>query len=68
MRIEIVQKLLKDGIITEEEADIVEYGLRNMLHNLVGIFITLIIGWIFGSLKEGIILLLSNKGKKGREI
>jgi len=68
LRIEIVQKLLKDGIITEEEADIVEYGLRNMLHNLVGIFITLIIGWIFGSLKEGIILLLSNKGKKGREI
>lgn len=57
MKIEIVQKLLKDGTITEEEADIVEYGLRNMLHNLVGIFITLIIGWTFGNLKEGIILL-----------
>lgn len=57
MKIEIIQKLLKDGMIVEEETDIVEYGLRNMLHNLVGISITLIIGWIFGNLKEGGILL-----------
>lgn len=58
LKIEIVQKLLKDGMIAEEETDIVEYGLRNMLHNLAGIFITLIIGWIFRNLKEGVILLL----------
>lgn len=57
LKIEIVQKLLEDGMIEEEETDIVEYGLRNMLHNLAGIFITLIIGWIFGNLKEGVILL-----------
>jgi len=39
--------LLKDGIISSEEVGIVEYGLENLGSSLLGMSITLLIGYCF---------------------
>ncbi len=40
-------KLLRDGVISPEEVEIVEYGLENLGSSLIGMSITLIIGYCF---------------------
>lgn len=49
MRIEkkLAGMLLKDGIILSEEVGIVEYGLENLGSSLLGMSITLLIGYCF---------------------
>ena len=40
-------KLLRDGGISPEEVEIVEYGLENLGSSLIGMSITMIIGYCF---------------------
>lgn len=39
--------LLMDWVISPEEVEIVEYGLENLRNSLIGMSITLIIGYCF---------------------
>ena len=43
--------LLRDRIISSEEVEVVEYGLENLGSSLLGMFITLLIGYCFGFLR-----------------
>lgn len=54
----ITEKLHSDGIICLEEVKVVKYGLINIANNLLGLFITLFIGFYFGYLVESFILWL----------
>ena len=44
--------LLRDRIISPEEVEIVEYGLENLGSSLLGMSITLLIGYCFGDRKS----------------
>lgn len=50
--------LLRDGVISSEEVEIVEYGLENLGSSLLGMSITLIIGCCFDFLLGSILLWL----------
>lgn len=50
--------LLKDGIISSEEVEIVEYGLENFGSSLLGMSITLVIGYCFDFLWGSFLLWL----------
>lgn len=49
-------KLVRDGIILPENAEIVQYGLEALTGNLAGALITLATGYCFGSILSGLIL------------
>ena len=51
-------KLLRDGGISTEEVEIVEYGLENLGSSLIGMSITLIIGYCFDFLLGSFLLWL----------
>lgn len=50
--------LLRDRIISPEEVEIVEYGLENLGSSLLGMSITLLIGYCFGFLRGSFLLWL----------
>ena len=50
--------LLQDGIISPEEVEIVEYGLENLRSSLLGMLITLVIGFCFDFLLGSFLLWL----------
>lgn len=50
--------LLRDGVISLEEVEIVEYGLENLGSSLLGMFITLLIGYCFDFLWGSFLLWL----------
>ena len=52
----MVKVLLRDGVITPEEKEIVEYGLENLEGNLLGMLITMIIGMHFDYMLGSILL------------
>ncbi len=52
----MAEKLHRDNIICEEEKDIIEYGLDCMVSNLIGISVTVIIGFVFGNFWGAIVL------------
>lgn len=49
---------LRDGVISPEEVEIVEYGLENLGSSLIGMSITLIIGYCFDFLLGSFLLWL----------
>lgn len=50
--------LLRDGIISPDEVEIVEYGLENLGSSLLGMLITLVIGYCFDFLLGSFLLWL----------
>ena len=50
--------LLRDGVISLEEVEIVEYGLENLGSSLLGMFITLLTGYCFDFLRGSFLLWL----------
>lgn len=48
--------LLRDGVISPEEVEIVEYGLENLGSSLLGMFITLLTGYCFDFVWGSILL------------
>ena len=50
--------LLRDGIISQEEVEIVEYGLENLGSSMLGMLITLTIGFCFDFLLGSFLLWL----------
>lgn len=50
--------LLRDGVISPEEVEIVEYGLESFESSLLGMFITLLIGYCFDFLWGSFLLWL----------
>lgn len=52
----LTDKLLKDKIITKEQAEIAQYGFQNLESSLLGVTIILIISGFFDCISEGIIL------------
>lgn len=49
------ENLYKDGIISDEEREIVQFGLESIGGNLAGVLLTLVEGFLFGSIAEAII-------------
>lgn len=49
-------KLLKDGVISLEEMEIVRYGIENIAGSLSGIIVTLIVGVCFGCIFQSLAL------------
>ena len=52
----IAEMLLKDGVISSDEVETVEYGLENLGSSLLGMTITLIIGYCFDFLGGSFLL------------
>ena len=52
----MAKKLIEDGVLNEEGADIIEYGLDCMVNNLTGIGVTFIIVSVFESFWEAFLL------------
>ena len=50
--------LLRDNVISSEEVEVVEYGLENFGGSLLGMSITLLIGYCFGFLRGSFLLWL----------
>ena len=50
--------LLRDGIISPDDVEIVEYGLENLGSSLLGMLITLVIGYCFDFLSGSFLLWL----------
>ena len=50
--------LLRDGVISPDEVDIVEYGLENLGSSLLGMLVTLLIGFCFDFLFGSFLLWL----------
>ncbi|WP_300833087.1 accessory gene regulator ArgB-like protein [uncultured Acetatifactor sp.] len=50
--------LLRDNVISSEEVEVVEYGLENFGSSLLGMSITLLIGYCFGFLRGSFLLWL----------
>ena len=50
--------LLRDGIISQDEVEIVEYGLENLGSSLLGMSVTLMIGYCFDFLLGSFMLWL----------
>lgn len=55
---QITGSLLKDNAITSDEQEIVLFGLENLIGNLLGFFVTLIVGYCFGNILAGLCLWL----------
>lgn len=55
---ELARMLLRDDIISSEEVEIVEYGLENLGSNLLGMLITMAIGYFFSFLPGSVLLWL----------
>lgn len=51
-------KLLKDGIISQDEVEVVEYGLENLGSSLLGMSVTLMLGYCFDFLLGSFMLWL----------
>lgn len=47
IKMKLAEMLQRDGLISSDEVEIVEYGLENLGSSLLGMFITLIIGFCF---------------------
>lgn len=52
----MAKKLIEDGVLNEEDADIIEYGFDCMVNNLTGIGVTFIIVSVFESFWEAFLL------------
>lgn len=50
--------LLRDGIISPDDVEIVEYGLENLGSSMLGMLITLLIGYCFDFLLGSFLLWL----------
>ncbi len=50
--------ILRDNVISSEEVEVVEYGLENFGSSLLGMSITLLIGYCFGFLRGSFLLWL----------
>lgn len=55
----MANSLLNEGIITDEEKEIVRFGLENLCGNLLGFVMTLTIGFCFHRTQDALILWLS---------
>jgi len=42
------ENLYKEGLVSEEDREIVEFGLESLGGNLAGVFLTLLVGFLFG--------------------
>lgn len=54
----VTDGLLKDKFISSGEVEMVIYGLENIVNNLLGIMITLVVGFCFKCVMESIVLWL----------
>lgn len=54
----MARMLLRDGVISPDEVEIVEYGLENLGSSLLGMLVTLVIGFCFDFLFGSILLWL----------
>ena len=52
----LTKKFLDDKVISLEEKAIVQYGLESLENNLLGLFLSLIVGALFGSVQTGLLL------------
>ena len=52
----MTEKLLSDEIISQEEAELVNYGLESLKSDLIGIVMSILIGVCFSRLLEGVLL------------
>lgn len=50
----MTDSLLKDEVITSEEKEIISFGLENLISNLLGFIITLVVGYCFGNIFAGL--------------
>lgn len=51
----IIEKLLTDGIISEEESELVSYGLENLKNDLIGVVVIILIGAFLNCLLESVL-------------
>ena len=49
------EKFHKEGLISDEEKEIIQFGLESLEGNLAGVLLTLFIGIIFGAIWEAIL-------------
>ncbi len=54
----LTEKLLEDEVISREEAEVITYGLENIISNLLGLLMILAIGACFRRLPESFLLWL----------
>lgn len=52
----IVNSLLNEGTIKDEEIEIIQFGLESLEGNLLGIILTLIIGFCFNRFRDALLL------------
>ena len=52
----MVKRLLVDGLVSEEEAEIVSYGLESLKNNLTGFFLIVLAGICLNCFPESIVL------------
>ena len=50
----LLNKCEQDGVLKEEEEDIIRFGIESLINLVICLGILLCIGWIFGSLLSGI--------------
>lgn len=49
----LLNKCEQDGVLKEEEEDIIRFGIESLINLVICLGILLCIGWIFGSLLSG---------------
>lgn len=52
------ENLYKEGLVSEEDREIVEFGLESLGGNLAGVFLTLLVGFLFGEPNQAIFFYL----------
>ena len=46
---------LKEGLISDEEKEIIQFGLESVEGNLTGVILTILVGIIFGAIREAML-------------
>ncbi len=54
----LINTFSQEGIISDEEREIVQFGLESIEGNLVGVFLTLVVGILFKHTKDALFLYL----------
>lgn len=54
----LTNSFFREGIISDEDKEIVRFGLESMAGNLLGFFLAMTVGMIFGHIKDALLLWL----------
>jgi len=49
------EKFHKEGLISDEEKEIIQFGLESLEGNLAGVILTILVGIIFGAIREAML-------------